>query len=70
MVEFDYASGDHGLNLHRFNEDRDGALASLDRLARVDAEIMLFGHGDPWRGEPRRAVEMARQRAATHMDRS
>lgn len=36
MVNFDYASGDRGLSLHRFNEDRAGALAALDRLDRVE----------------------------------
>ncbi|MGH3029353.1 MAG: MBL fold metallo-hydrolase [Gaiellaceae bacterium] len=60
MVNFDYASGQTGLRLHRFNEDRESARATLARLGGALAEILLFGHGDPWRGEPRRAVEQAR----------
>lgn len=60
MVNFDYASGRVGLNQHRFNEDRERALASLDRLDDVDAEVVLFGHGDPWRDGSRRALETVR----------
>ena len=64
LVNFDYASAERGLNLHRFNDDRPSAFASLDRLAGLDAETLLFGHGDPWSdGGPRRAVELARDRA-------
>jgi hypothetical protein len=35
MVNFDYATGERGVKLHRFNEDRDGAMASLERLRRT-----------------------------------
>jgi glyoxylase-like metal-dependent hydrolase (beta-lactamase superfamily II) len=63
MVNFDYASGKAGLGQHRFNEDRERAQASLDRLEGVDAEIVLFGHGDPWTGGSRRALEIVRERA-------
>lgn len=60
MVNFDYASGERGLSLHRFNEDRPGALAALDRLDHVEAELLLFGHGDPWQGGVARALELVR----------
>lgn len=60
LVNFDYASGRRGVGLHRFNEDRPCARASLARLADVEAETVLFGHGDPWSGAPARAVEYAR----------
>jgi glyoxylase-like metal-dependent hydrolase (beta-lactamase superfamily II) len=63
MVNFDYASGESGLRQHRFNEDRAQALASLTRLEELDAEIVLFGHGDPWSEGARRAVELVRARA-------
>lgn len=39
------------------------AHASLDRLARVDAETVLLGCGEPWRGTPAAAVERARELA-------
>lgn len=58
MVNFDYATGETGLKLHRFNEDRQLAIASLDRLHGLGAEIVLFGHGDPWTAGVDRAVEM------------
>jgi glyoxylase-like metal-dependent hydrolase (beta-lactamase superfamily II) len=36
-------------------------LASLDALERIDAGIMLFGHGDPWTQGPADAVARARE---------
>jgi glyoxylase-like metal-dependent hydrolase (beta-lactamase superfamily II) len=63
MVNFDYATGERELKLHRFNEDRDGAQASLARLEGLEAETVLFGHGDPWMGELDRAIEIVRARA-------
>src|SRR4051794_37604182 len=41
------------------------ALASLDRVAALDAEIVLTGHGEPWQGAPAAAVAQARERGAT-----
>jgi hypothetical protein len=63
LVTFDYASGRRGLALHRFNEDRRAAQQSLARLEAVEAEVVLFGHGDPWTGGTQRAVEIARSSA-------
>jgi glyoxylase-like metal-dependent hydrolase (beta-lactamase superfamily II) len=60
LVNFDYATGRHALGQHRFNEDRERAWTSLDRLWDVDAETVLFGHGDPWRHGSRRALEIVR----------
>lgn len=40
--------------------DSSQALASLDALAGLDASVTLTGHGEPWRGEIRSAVELAR----------
>jgi glyoxylase-like metal-dependent hydrolase (beta-lactamase superfamily II) len=62
MVNFDYASGEHGLNLHRFNEDREGAMSALDRLIDLEAEMVLFGHGDPWTDGLGRAIDIVRER--------
>lgn len=63
MVNFDYASGESGLRLHRFNEDRERAFDSLARLDEVSADIVLFGHGNPWTQGSRRAVEVVRAQA-------
>jgi glyoxylase-like metal-dependent hydrolase (beta-lactamase superfamily II) len=62
MVNFDYAAGRHGLGLHRFNDDRAQALVSLSRLEPVPAEIVLFGHGQPWTEGLRRALDAVRSR--------
>jgi glyoxylase-like metal-dependent hydrolase (beta-lactamase superfamily II) len=48
LVNFDYASGARGVRLHRFNEDREQARASLAHFDGIVAETLLFGHGDPW----------------------
>jgi glyoxylase-like metal-dependent hydrolase (beta-lactamase superfamily II) len=61
IQHFDYANGDKRLQLHRFNESRSEARRSLDRLAELDAEVVLFGHGDPWPNGAREAVEVARR---------
>jgi hypothetical protein len=42
-----------------FNESSDEALASPSRLAGVEGETILFGHGDPWRGGTDAAIEAA-----------
>jgi glyoxylase-like metal-dependent hydrolase (beta-lactamase superfamily II) len=54
------------------NDDPETALASLDRLEAIDAELVLFAHGEPWTGGLRRALGnrprlngWARQGAAT-----
>lgn len=60
MANFDYATGTRGLGQHRFNDDREMALASLAHLDAIDAEVVLFGHGDPWTGGLRQALEVAR----------
>jgi glyoxylase-like metal-dependent hydrolase (beta-lactamase superfamily II) len=43
-----------------FNESNDMARQSLDALEPIDADIMLFGHGDPWTSGVRDAVSQAR----------
>lgn len=64
MVNFDYPSGARGLRLHRFNEDRERALSSLGRLDHVAADTVLFGHGDPYPGGSRRALDAVREWAS------
>jgi glyoxylase-like metal-dependent hydrolase (beta-lactamase superfamily II) len=43
------------------NASSDQALASLDRIAALEADTLLFGHGDPWHGGAASAVERARE---------
>lgn len=38
------------------NVDNRAALESLAALERLDAETVLFGHGDPWRANLAAAV--------------
>src|SRR3954452_21993816 len=44
-----------------FNTSTSQATQSLDRLASLDAQHVLFGHGDPWDQGARAAVERARE---------
>ena len=42
------------------NMDSDQALASLDALRGIDADLLLPGHGDPWTGGAAEAIRQAR----------
>jgi glyoxylase-like metal-dependent hydrolase (beta-lactamase superfamily II) len=42
------------------NSDPNAARASLQRLAEVEADVLLPGHGQPWHGKPGDAVDQAR----------
>ena len=42
------------------NEDTDQALASLDALLGIDADLLLPGHGDPWTQGVAEAVRQAK----------
>lgn len=44
------------------NRDSEQALASLDRLAGVEAQLVLPGHGGPWAGGVEAAAASARRR--------
>lgn len=44
----------------RFHLDAEQALQSLDRVADLEAELLLPGHGAPWPGSPAEAVGLAR----------
>lgn len=41
-------------------KDTAQALASLDRIAAVEVDVLLPGHGEPWRGGTGEAVHLAR----------
>ncbi|WP_370327093.1 MBL fold metallo-hydrolase [Euzebya sp.] len=45
-----------------FNHDHERALASLERYAALAADVVLPGHGRPYRGTPAQAVAEARSR--------
>lgn len=45
---------------HGMNESDSLAAKSLDAIAPINAEVVLFGHGEPWRGSAAAAVEQAR----------
>ena len=47
-----------------FNASTEQALSSLDRLETLDAQTVLFGHGEPWTDGIGSAVERARARAS------
>ncbi|MFC7328019.1 MBL fold metallo-hydrolase [Marinactinospora rubrisoli] len=47
-----------------FDHDRAGALASLDVLERIEADVLLPGHGPVHRGPAREAAALARERAS------
>jgi len=42
------------------NEDTDQALASLDALSGIDADLLLPGHGDPWTQGVAEAIRRAK----------
>jgi glyoxylase-like metal-dependent hydrolase (beta-lactamase superfamily II) len=45
---------------HGFNVSNEQARASLGRIEEVEAEVLLVGHGEPWREGPAAAVREAR----------
>ena len=55
-------TGETGPMVHPFNRDRPAAIGSLDVLEKVDADLLLPGHGEPWRGSVSEAVSQARRR--------
>jgi glyoxylase-like metal-dependent hydrolase (beta-lactamase superfamily II) len=44
-----------------FNEDNEQARESLGRIEGIEADVMLVGHGEPWREGPAAAVNEARR---------
>jgi glyoxylase-like metal-dependent hydrolase (beta-lactamase superfamily II) len=45
----------------QFNSDNRACAESLAKLAGVDGQVLLPGHGDPFAGTPAEAVELARR---------
>lgn len=56
-------SGERGPQLMAFNVSSAEALESLARYEALDADLLLFGHGEPWSEGPAAAVERARSKA-------
>jgi glyoxylase-like metal-dependent hydrolase (beta-lactamase superfamily II) len=57
-------SGSTGPQLSPFTADESQALASLDRLAAVEAAFALPGHGEPWTAGMHEAIRQVRARHA------
>jgi glyoxylase-like metal-dependent hydrolase (beta-lactamase superfamily II) len=55
-------TGETGAMVHPMNEDRARAIEALDALEGISAEMVLPGHGEPYRGTPAEAVSAARAR--------
>ena len=53
-------TGRRGPQLMPFSLSSDQALDSLTKVQDVDADVVLFGHGEPWREGAAAAVERAR----------
>lgn len=63
LVTFDPFTRGQGprMMLDGVHKDPAQARASLARVAEIDADIVLPGHGDPWTGGTRSAVERAQR---------
>ena len=57
-------TGAVGPRIAPFTADAEAALASLDRLAGLDARWMLPGHGEPWTDGPEAAIAAVRESSA------
>jgi glyoxylase-like metal-dependent hydrolase (beta-lactamase superfamily II) len=57
-------SGERGPQPNAFNISTERAVDSLRRYEDIDADLVLFGHGEPWTDGPARAVELVRASAA------
>ena len=55
-------TGATGAMVHPMNEDRAGAIESLAVLQDLSAQVVLPGHGEPFKGTPAEAVAAARAR--------
>jgi glyoxylase-like metal-dependent hydrolase (beta-lactamase superfamily II) len=65
MATHSVTTGDDGPRISPFTADPVQALASLERLADVEAGLVLPGHGQAWRGGVAAAVAAVRLAAAT-----
>ena len=63
LATLSVTTGATGPTLHPFNENRARAIAELDALEALPADLLLPGHGEPWRGPIADAVAAARSGA-------
>ena len=66
LVMLDPYTGRHGpcIVAGAATADSQQALSSLEALAELDADTVLTGHGPPWHGSTREAIERARAAGA------
>lgn len=66
LVTLDVLTRERGPRLmpDAVTDDPAAARSSLDALAALEADLLLPGHGEPWRGTPTEAVRQARAAAA------
>ena len=64
LCTLDLATRSTGPQLMRSGQNVSDAQAreSLTQIAQLDADVVLPGHGEPWRGSPADAVREARER--------
>lgn len=60
LATLNVLNGRTGPQIAPFGADTKQALSSLDRLAGVEAGVLLPGHGQPWTGGVEEAVRLAR----------
>ncbi|HEU4672840.1 MAG TPA: MBL fold metallo-hydrolase [Candidatus Limnocylindrales bacterium] len=63
LATYAVTTGREGPQVAPFTADEPAALASLDRLAGLDAALVLPGHGAPWTGGIDEAIRLVRRRA-------
>ena len=62
LATYAVTTGREGPQIAPFTADRETALASLDRLAGIEAGLVLPGHGQPWTGGVAEAIRVVRSR--------
>ena len=64
LATYAVTTGARGPRVAPFTADAAQAVASLQRLDDLTAELVLPGHGDPWTGGVQAAIQQVRQAAA------
>jgi glyoxylase-like metal-dependent hydrolase (beta-lactamase superfamily II) len=57
-----FLTGETAPRAHPFGEDTEQARRSLSKLEGLPADVVVFGHGAPFKGSPSEAVAQARAR--------
>ena len=65
LATYAVTTGTRGPQVAPFSADAGQAVASLDRIEDISAELVLPGHGDPWTGGVQEAVRLIREPAGT-----